>query len=223
MATPTDPDDAAAKRAIMEDYFDKADERIAFLQELHAAGHETEALTLCATYIDSFAQWLYWPRVESGRNFVEALGAFESAPLFSLVHPVQVVRAFRAMKGDWPSIAEIVEREFPGPVHELASHVDFKERIVPILDAVQAQRVGENLWRGTLGAVAYYWIRNPSVHGFGTSSSLSFSNTTLAGNPAPSMTLQSLIPPLRAMVAEARRRSANACQWFGNDAIITGA
>lgn len=61
----------------MEAYFDEAEERIAFLEVLHAIGHETESLTLCLTYIDSFAQLLFWPRRESGRNFVEALGEFK--------------------------------------------------------------------------------------------------------------------------------------------------
>ncbi|MDP1858757.1 MAG: hypothetical protein Q8K82_08800, partial [Gemmatimonadaceae bacterium] len=182
----------------MAAYFQEADERITFLEELYAAGRETEALTLCATYVDSFAQWLYWPRSESGRNFVEALGAYEATPYFSLAHPLHAVRIFRAMNGYWPTLAEIIEGEFPGPEYNLLDLSAFEARIAPQVVESQRIQVGHNLWRSTIGSVAYHWIRNPSVHGFGTSSSLSFGNTMLGSVPAPSMTLHILLPPLRA-------------------------
>jgi hypothetical protein len=96
-------------------FFDDARDRANFLLELRAKGYPSEALTLCLVYIDSFSQWLYWPRDRSGQNFVDALVDFGGDPDYGLLHPLAVVRAFEAMKGHWKDFGARVQDLFPGP------------------------------------------------------------------------------------------------------------
>lgn len=76
------------------------------------------------------------------------------------------------------------------------------------------------LWRGTIAGVAYYWLRNPAVHGIGASVPLSFGNTTVAGAPAQPLTFARLHAALTHLVAELRRRSEATNEWFGNDQTL---
>ena len=108
-----------AKRSFITAFFDDAEARIAFLGELADASHEREAMTLCLTYIDSFAQWLCWPSTATGRNFVEAVTQFGGDALMGLAHPLQAIRAFRRMQSPWKALAERIAYAFPGPVHEI--------------------------------------------------------------------------------------------------------
>ena len=75
-----------AKQEVIAAFFDNAEARIAFLNELAQAGHRSEAMTLCLTYIDSFAQWLCWPASSSGRNFVDAVIQFGGESLTCFIH-----------------------------------------------------------------------------------------------------------------------------------------
>ena len=113
------------KRKAIANFFDDVDARVDFLGELARTGHEPEAMTLCVTYIDSFAQWLLWPATSKGRNFVEAMVLLSQT------------------------------------VHE--------------------------------------------------------------GAPVPPIELRQLLGCVRRLVSEARRRSVEAGEWFGNDTIVKGA
>jgi hypothetical protein len=42
MSRPTTPEDVAAKESFMNAYFDKADQRVAFVKSLAAEGHEVD-------------------------------------------------------------------------------------------------------------------------------------------------------------------------------------
>jgi hypothetical protein len=188
-----------------------------------ARGRDTEALTLCLTYIDSFAQLLQWPCQGVGQNFVETLWRHDSQPFLSLVHPLQMIRAIDAMAAPWRSRAATLRILFPGPRYELVSRPDFLDSIAVNFTSADLTDVRRELWRGTIAAVAYYWMRNPSVHGFGSSSSLSFGDTKCRGIDAPQLNLQVLESPLRSMIEEARARSFAACEWFGDDRILRAA
>ena len=223
MPYPKSQVDVEAKHGFMTAFFDDACERVEFLTELHDSGRDTEAFTLCLTYVDSFAQWLFWPRRESGRNFVDSLAAHEASRYLALIHPLQAVRSFKSMNGFWQTIASRIEAVFPGPQYDLLDHSTFSTRLAGACSGTELKQVHSEIWRGTMGAVAYYWLRNPSVHRFGSTTSLGFSGTSHNGVPAPMMNLQTFLPPLRAMIEEARKRSAATCQWFGDDRIVLDA
>lgn len=201
-------------------YFDGAEQRHTFLRSLDQSGHEAEATTLCLIYIDSFAQWLFWPRRESGRNFVESLSCLGNDPLLAVVHPLQIRRAFSRMKGPWPRLADSIGAVYPGPRYELQGKLDFLAALRPRLLEEEETLVSRELWRGTVAAIAYYRLRNPSVHSFGAGATICFDRSTYQGEPVPDLDFGRLHVAAGRLIAEARRRSEESGQWFGNDAIL---
>jgi hypothetical protein len=211
-----------AKLEFIASYFDDAEARVAFLAELANADHRTEAMTLCLVYIDSFAQLLCWPRAASGRNFVEAVIQFGGDALLGLVHPLQAVQSFSRMRGTWPLITERIAEAFPGPPHELLSMTSFEDRLAAHLSAAELQQVRAEAWRTTIAHGVYQHLRNPSVHGFGSSENIYFSQTTYEGEPIAPLTFWRLLAVVCGLVSEARRRSEATGQWFGDDRIVKG-
>jgi hypothetical protein len=221
VSRPATPQDIEAKEDLMKAYFDKALERVAFVEKIAAEGRHVESLTLCLVYLDGLSQLLSWPGGEAGRNFVETLCSYDQAGFLSLIHPVQLIRAFDAMKGPWPSRARSLEGRYSGPPYSLMSCSEASNAIGETFASNnEVAEVFRELWRGTLAAVVYHWMRNPSVHGFGGAQRISFDETCLKGCPAHPLSLQTLLPPLRAMLSEARKRSLDRCEWFGDDRII---
>jgi hypothetical protein len=204
----------------MKAFFSMAENRVEFIEELVNRGRYSEALILCLTYVDAFAHWLSWPRKGVGENFVEALGKYEPAPFFALVHPLQVVRSLDKLKEPWKGRAKHVEGLFPGPDYHLVTREDFATVLAPHFSALERSELEQQLWRGTVGGIAYDMLRNPSVHNFAGNSSVLFENTYLDGKWAGLFGINRLIPPLKAMVAAAKTRSLSSGHWFGNDAII---
>ncbi len=204
----------------MKAFFSMAENRVEFLEELVNLGRYPEALTLCLTYVDAFAHWLYWPRKGVGENFVEALGKYEPAPFFALVHPLEVVHALAKLKGPWKDRAERVESLFPGPDYQLVSREHFAAILEPYFSPRERNEIEEQLWRGTVGGIAYDMLRNTSVPNFAGNWSVLFENTFLDGKWAGVFGIDRLLPPLKAMVAAAREISLSSGHWFGKDAII---
>jgi hypothetical protein len=212
-----------AKREVIATFFDIAEARVAFLSELAQTGHKSEAMTLCLTYIDSFAQWLCWPATSSGRNFVEAVIQFGDEPLMGLAHPLEAVHAFGSMKAPWQIIAEKIDHTSPGPPYELLPLTTFVDMLVGVLTSTELKQLKQEMWRATMANVVYQSLRNPSVHAFGASSGIWLSQTTYEGASVPPVGFHQLLRCVRGLVNEARRRSEANWQWFGNDAIVNGA
>lgn len=213
-------DNAASKREFISAFFDNAEGRAAYLFNLHTGGHPAEALTLCLVYIDSFSQWLFWPRSQTGRNFVEALVEHGGDPGLVLVHPLAVSRAFEAMKGHWKDFAMRLRSLLPGPPYSLCAKSDFLMEVATGFTPPEAKLLEDELWRGTIAGVAYTHLRNPSIHCFGGSVEISFNTTTHDGQPASPITFDRLHQALLKLVAEARARSMANNQWFGDDNIV---
>jgi hypothetical protein len=220
MPRPSTPEDIAAKVAFMNAYFEDALGRAAFLEDLADNGHEYESMTLCVVYLDSYSQLLSGRKGETGRNFVETVCSHDQSGFLSLIHPLQLTRSFDEMKGRWPQRSRILSGRYPGPTYALVSREDALDAIRETFASEEVAEIIRELWRGTVAAVVYNWVRNPSVHGPGGSQQISFDKTTLKGAPAPSVSLNSLLPPLRAMITEARSRSLKRCEWFGDDRTV---
>jgi hypothetical protein len=212
-----------AKREVIGGFFEEAEARVAFLVELAQTGHEAEAMTLCLTYIDSFAQWLRWPASSSARNFVEALMQFGGNPLMALAHPLEAILAFRHMKAPWPGLADRIQDVFANPPYELLATAAFVDALRIRLTSTEIEQVRREMWRTTIANLVYQHLRNASVHAFGGGSGIWLSLTTHEGAPVPPIRFQQLLPCVRGLVAEARRRSDETGQWFGNDAIVKDA
>jgi hypothetical protein len=212
-----------AKHEVITSFFDDAEARVAFLSELAEAGHKREAMTLCLTYIDSFAQWLCWPSTLTGRNFVEAVIQFGGDPLMELAHPLQAIRAFSQMQSPWKALAERISHVFPGPVYDLLPIPLLEQALAHHLTPAELVQLRPEVWRATIANVVYQHLRNPSVHGFGTGSGIILSQTTYNGQPVPILGLPQLRNCAWGLVAEARRRSEANWEWFGDDAIVRDA
>jgi hypothetical protein len=211
--------DKKDKLEFIRAFHDEAENRIDFLILLDKQKHRYEALTLCVCYIDSFSQWLCWPSPGSGRNFVQTIIKFGGNPLMGLVHPLQAIRAFESKKSFWNSIAKKIEDVFPGPTYELNTEDAFLTKLNTKLETEESHKLKPECWRGTLAATAYYFLRNPSVHGFGASE-LSFSRALYKGRIISGMGFKELHDIVKNIHIELRRRSENNIQWFGNDKIV---
>jgi hypothetical protein len=211
--------DIKAKSQFIKAFHDNAEKRIDFLVWLDKEKHRQEALTLCLSYIDSFSQWLCWPSSGSGKNFVDAIVDFGGDPLMGLVHPLIAIRSFEVMKPSWQQISNKIKGVFPGPEYELISKDDFLKKLETILTNEELNKLKSECWRGTLAAIAYYFLRNPSIHSFGASE-LSFSGTLYQGNPIFGMGFMELFNVVKNIHNELRRRSESNNQWFGNDKIV---
>jgi hypothetical protein len=157
---------------------------------------------------------------KTGQNFVETLCSYDETGLLSLVHPLQLIEAFDGMRGPWPSRARTLEKRYSGPPYSLMSRTDVSNAIHGMFRSNEVVATVQELWRGTIAAIVYYWMRNRSVHGYGGSQRITFEETHLNGSPAPSLSLHDLLPPLKAMIGEARKRSIDRCEWFGDDDIL---
>jgi len=209
-----------AKLGFIVAYFDDLERKIAALAGLSENGYEDEALTLALVYIDGLAQRLCWPSEQNGVNFVQALAEFSNDPEMALVHPLQLAKALERMNASWHPIAAAVRTAFPGPAYELLSTSTILSTVARALTAQQGQDLAREAWRGTIAAIAYYRMRNPAVHALGAST-LSFGNTTHAGNPAQPLDLPRLQQAASHLAAEARRRSESTGDWFGNDLVLS--
>lgn len=211
--------DKEAKREFIRAFHDDAERRIEFLVWLNKEKRQYEALTLCLSYIDSFSQWLFWPSSGSGKNFVDAIIKFGGDPLMGLIHPLQAIRSFEVMKPPWKQISRKIEEKFPGPQYELNCGDDFLMKLNSILTTQESNQLKAECWRGSLAATAYYFLRNPSIHGFGASE-LSFSGTSYQGTVISGMGFVELHDILKNIHNELRSLSESNNQWFGNDKIV---
>ena len=216
-------DNQKAKHSAITAFFDNAEAGVAFLDELAGMDHEREAMTLCLVYIDRFAQSLCWPSASTGRNFVDALIQFGGEPLMALAHPLQAARAFAAMKPPWKVLAERIACAFPRLSHEVVPIPTFEQALAVHITTAELAQLKPELWRATIANVVYQHLRNPAIHGFGTSGGIILSETTWNRQPLPILGFATLRNCARGLIAEARRRSEANGQWFGDDAIVRGA
>jgi hypothetical protein len=72
-----------------------------------------------------------------------------------------------------------------------------------------------NLWRASIANVSYDHIRNPEVHGPG-SSGLSFDESIYEGKMSVTLGFQVFYDALRAILLRVKQASIKTSQWFGN-------
>jgi hypothetical protein len=203
----------------IRDFFNAAESRVHFLNELIAAGHKTEAMILCLVYIDQFAQVLCWPSTAlGGQNFVTALIRFGKDPFMRLVHPLQAIRSCEGTK-QLKHVATQLAKRFPGPSYELMTVTRFETVLTQLGTDAEFEKLRPEIWRATLANIVYEWLRNPIIHGFKTGG-VSFPEATYNGQNVPELKTPKLINCVKGLIAEARRRSEAKGQFFGNDAMF---
>ena len=183
----------------MTAFFDKAENRVAFLTSLASMDREEEAMTLCLAYIDRFAQCLCWPSTSTGRNFVCALMQFGQEPLMAMAHPLQAARALVAAKPQCKALAERIGSAFPGPPYEVLPIPDFEHALAKHVTPDELARLKPYLWQGTIANVVYQHLRTPAIHRFGTGAGIILSQTTYNGQPVSNLGLVELSACLRGL------------------------
>jgi hypothetical protein len=216
-------DNVTAKREFIRAFFDHAEDRAKYLLDLNASSRASEASTLCLVYIDSFSQWLFWPRSRSGQNFVEALVTYGGDTEFELVHPLALIRALAAMRNSWKTFATRLKSLFPTPPYSLFSQADFLSHLSLSFSPADTKLLKDELWRGLIANVVYTRLRNPSIHSFRSAADVTFDETMCQGQPVQPITFSRLHDALMRLIAEARGRSMANNQWFGNDSIFKDA
>jgi len=126
---------------------------------------------------------------------------------------------FGYISPQWQQIAKTIEKVFPGPEYVLVSQDEFLSKLSFSLTPEESQNLSKECWRSTLAAIAYYYLRNPSIHGFGALEQ-SFSKTTYQGKNISGMGFKELYDIVKGLHNELRRRSESNNQWFGNDKIV---
>jgi hypothetical protein len=198
-------------------FFNDLDKKINFHVELADSGHKDEAFLLCCCYID----WLglgFWPNEGSKFSFVRVLKEYGGEEVLSLIHPKMLEEALASLKGKWakailPRILPFLQQSC-GRVYDQSEMIDL---LSPPLAAVEVERLKKELWRGSLAAIVYSWIRSPAIHEFGALNGVSFDHTTFKGEPVPQIGFPILYNCLKRIATVAREISLSTEKWFGHD------
>ena len=107
----------------------------------------------------------------------------------------------------WKDLAEKIAQAFPEPSHELLPIPTLEQALAEHVTTTELAQLKPHLWRATMANYVYQNFRIPAIHGFGPSEGIV-------------LELSQLASCARGLIAEARRRSEDNGQWFGNDAIV---
>jgi hypothetical protein len=213
----TDEENQRAKIGFITAFFDDLDRKIKFLLELENSGHREEALLLCSCYIDWLASGLCWPEGGS-KCFVRMLKEFGGEHVLSQIHPKMLEEALIKLKQSrWAMAIQKILPVLQQAHERLYNDDEMIVLLTPVLNKVELAKLKTELWRGTLAAIAYSWIRVPAVHGFGAPDGVSFHNTTFQGQPVPPIEFPMLHNFLKRIATVARERSLSIGKYFGHD------
>jgi hypothetical protein len=202
-----------SKLDYIRDHLDAVRASTEFIDELNQNGRRREAMTLCLVYIDRLAQRLYSDK--PGPNFRNALINCSQDPLMGLVHPLQASRALlRTKNKDWHKIAGTISGIYTTPPYELIDLANFEAVVAKHLGPTEVAHLKDQSWRFTMAQIAYEYLRNDAIHGYGNRLELEFAETTYNGKAVPTLNFQRFKSCLLALIDEALRRSvANEMDW----------
>lgn len=205
-------------------FFDKLRERIENLAKLNAdSSFRTEALMLCLVYIDGLASSYYAGGDGKNReDFCRALREISGDALFGKLH-VKVLldpdndkywaAGTISKNGAAAKIAvEQLAKTKPGELLD-ESEVADGIRWSGVDKETQDKLIG-NLWRSSIGAICYDFMRNSAVHGLGTST-LSFDETLHEGNLGFTLNFERLHRAVRHICEHVATESVEKGEWFG--------
>src|ERR1051326_2761481 len=173
----TNPDKAFFVKA----YFEQVGLRIERLAKLRSeklgdVSFRDEAFILCLVYIDSLAACYYGEA--NGRTFCMALRELSGNPLFGKLHPQVLLDPANAKY--WKNAVDVKQqveeliKNRPGELLDELEVVDIIRKSK--MSQTQQEELVSNLWRCSIGAICYSYMRSAAVHGFGTGP-LAFSET----------------------------------------------
>jgi hypothetical protein len=211
----TNPDKAFFVTAYFEQVKLKI-EKLATLrsQKLGELSFKDEAFILCLVYIDGLASCYYGQA--NARTFCRALRELSGNPLFGKLH----AQALLDSENDkyWKNAAsakqqvEDLMKNRPGELFdesEIAAII--RQSSMP---PAQQEELIDNLWRCSIGAICYGYMRSAAVHGFGAGP-LSFSETIHEGKQGFRLDFDLLYAVLQNIGAHVAKMSIEKGEWFG--------
>jgi len=207
------------KLEFMEAYFKGLNNKITFLKELFDDGHKEEALLLCCCYIEGLGNQLYWPTDGSCRNFVYILKEHSIKKILWHIHPKQLQIGLSEARNS--RVREIGKKLEAILIEARKANVLYPEKEILLLSETvlkvdELEKLSQNLWRGTIAAIAYDRIRSELVHRLGAVD-VSFSNMTFEGHALPNIDFELLYSPLMHVFVYVKELSLSSGKWFGHD------
>ena|GEM_PF-6443972 len=143
--------------------------KVSFLETLYRNSRKDEALALCCLYIEGLARIIYFSsskRAErdSKKYFVKALQEHGGEPQLRLVHPLTLIESLKGCGTRHSELAAALESHLVDPASEPLTVEELVDKVKDDLNSEQRSLLEENVWIGTLAAVAYKELRSTLVH-----------------------------------------------------------
>lgn len=208
---------AAAKQAVMAEYFDKWAQRLAFLDQLAASDHADEALLLACCYIDALANNLYPGDEGSHRKFVRVLSEHSDNPVFATVYPHQVLEFLASKNASWAKqFHNRLASHLKGLVGPLLDEDAFLDALQPPLNAQECEQLRRHLWRGSIASVLYTHVRSEAVHNF-PPINVVFSVSVFGGEPIRDLNYDLVGPAVKAVLLACHDITLSTGKYYGHD------
>jgi hypothetical protein len=209
--------DQEGKAVYIAAFFDDLERKVAFLQELWVDGRQDEALTLCCCYIDGLGSRAATEDHGSARGFVDVLLEHGGEPSLGLYLPLALRRFFQEQDTKkYNAAGDAIEAALGDSLRTLVSESELAAALRAKLDVATFVLAEKNLWRCSVAAIVYKWVRSPSVHSLGGPSAVVVGST---GTPPREVSVgfPVLYPVLQRIVGVMRERSTDSTMWFGHD------
>jgi len=202
-------------------YFEQVKLRIEKLatlrsQKIGEMSFKDEAFILCLVYIDGLASCYYGNGKGSQRTFCQAMRELSGNPVFGKLHAQVLLdpenyKLWKNAAGAKKQVEELV-KERPGELLD-ESEIAAIIRQGTMLQAKQDKLI-DDLWRFSIGAICYRYMRCAAVHGFGAGP-LSFSETVHEGKQGFRLDFDVIYAALRNVGAHVAQVSIEKGEWFG--------
>ena len=201
--------------AIIRAGLDDLKKRVDLLPRLKDKGFEEEALLLCCCYIEAIGN-VYYRQNRTQYNFCRILREFGQVDVLHQIHPKQLWIGLKSSRSsNLQRIGHAIGGTLKRAQRRLYSEAEILGLVGGMLGKEDTIRLKDNLWRGTLAALAYQHLRNPAVHEMGGAKSFQFEGTTFKGDSVPDLNFSLLYKSLLKVLNTMRRKSDETRTYFG--------
>jgi len=205
-------ENAKAKAENIEAYFDNLQKRIEFLAALYDMGRVNEALMLRCCYIEALGSRQSPEPERKAKNYCDVLAKHSRNEIWHLVCPKQLKNVM-ASNGLFKDAIGVVEPLINGFGTQLIEPEQVHARLDPVLSDQQRAWLDDNLFKGTVTYISYERIRSELVHDI-SAATISFSEMSYKGKPAPDLDFEMLYASLRYIVNVSEARAVSTNKWW---------
>lgn len=192
---------------VIDAYWDDVDGRVGYLLALLDIERHSEALSLCATYLEGVTHFLVTTSAAGPAGGADESEVLARDPYLSLVHPLQVVRIAGAMMGLSAATVQGLAVILDTPVHQLLYREQAVEIVRSSLPPSEATLLERVLWKCTIGYIVFDFLKAMSFHRGDQGRRIGLGSGFYEGATMLGFSVPELVALLHGMVAEARARS----------------